>query len=105
MPKIEPVIKMSQKKPPAPPPLYRDMDTSTTSKVPLPTWNDLYNKIHHDDFPEFTPHSDPEVRVLDDHVFQNIKLSSLYMVASRTLVFPCVESLEWIINHTNAENV
>jgi hypothetical protein len=76
MPKVEPVIKMSQKNPSAPPPLYRDTDTSTTTKVPMPTWLELYNKIHNDDFPEFTLHSDPEVRVLDDQVFQNIKLSS-----------------------------
>ena len=25
------------------------------------------------------------------------------MVASRTLVFPCIETLEWIINHTKVE--
>jgi hypothetical protein len=64
---------------------------------------DLYNKIHHDDFPEFTPHSDPKVRVLDDQVFQNIKWSVLYMVASRTPILPCIETLEWIIHHTNVE--
>jgi hypothetical protein len=103
-PKEEPMIKMSQKKPTNPPPLFKDTDMSMTSKVLLPTWLDLYKKIHHDDFPEFTPHSDPEVRELDDQMFQNIKRSSLYMVASRTHVLPCVETLEWIIHHTNAEN-
>jgi hypothetical protein len=35
--KVEPVIQMSQKKPPTPPPLYRDTDSNTASKVPLPT--------------------------------------------------------------------
>jgi len=102
-PKVESMIKMSQKKPPAPPPLYRDTDMGTTSKVPFPTWTELYNKTYNDDFPEFTPHSDLEARVLDDRVFQNIKLLSLHMVASRTPIFRCVETLEWIINHTNAK--
>jgi len=64
--KMEPVIKMSQKKPTNPPPLYKDIVASSKFKVLLPTWLDLYNKIYHDDFPEFTPHSDLEVRVLDD---------------------------------------
>jgi hypothetical protein len=96
------MIKMSRKKPTNPPPLFKDTNTSMKSKVLLPTWLDLDNKIHHDDFLEFAPHSDPKVRELDDQMFQNIKRSSLYMVASRTLVLPFVETLEWIICHTNA---
>jgi hypothetical protein len=94
---------MSQNKKPTPPVLYKDTDTIKTTKVPMPTSIDLYNKIHHDDFPKLNPHSDSEVRVMDDHVFQNIKLSSLYMVASITLILPYVEMLEWIINHTKSD--
>jgi hypothetical protein len=71
-PKAESVIRMSQKKPTNPPPLFKDTDNNTTSKVMLPSWLDLYNKIHYEYFPEFTPHNDPEVRELDDQVFQNI---------------------------------
>jgi hypothetical protein len=81
-PNMEPMIKMSQKKHTSPPLLYKDTDASTTSKVLMPSWLNLYNKIHHDDFLEFTPHSNPKVRVLDDHVFQNIKRLALYVVAS-----------------------
>jgi hypothetical protein len=55
---VEPIIHKLQKKPPAPPPLYKDTDSNTSSKISLSTWHDLYNKIHHDDFPEFMPHSD-----------------------------------------------
>jgi hypothetical protein len=102
-PKVERVIKISHKKPSIPPPLYRDTDTNMTTKVPMPSCLELYNNIHHDQFPEFTPHNDPKVRVLDGQVFQNIKLSSLYMVASRTPTFPCIETLEWIIDHTKVE--
>jgi hypothetical protein len=53
--------------------LYKDIDARTTSKVPLPTLNDLYNAIHHSDYPNFMPHNDPEVSFLDDEVFPNIK--------------------------------
>jgi len=102
-PKVELVIKMSQKKPLAPSLLYKDMDTSMTFKVSLPAWYDLYKKNYNGDFPELTPNSDPKVRVLEDHVFQNIKSSSMHMVASRTVVFLCVETLELIINHTNVK--
>jgi hypothetical protein len=92
---------MPQKKFFTQPPLYKNIDLSIESKVLLPTLNDLYNKMHHSYFPEFTPHSDPKVRILDRQVFPNIKCSLLHMVASRTLVLPCIEALEWIISHTD----
>jgi hypothetical protein len=97
------MIKMSQKKPASPPPFFKDTDNGMNSKVILPSWLDLYNKLHYEDFPEFMPHSDPEVRGLDDQVFQNIKRSSLYLVAAKTPIFPCVDILEWIIHHVDAE--
>jgi hypothetical protein len=58
-PKVEPVIKMSQKNSSTLPPLYNDIDRSMIAKVPMPIWLELCNKIHHDDFPKFTLHSDP----------------------------------------------
>jgi hypothetical protein len=94
---------MSQKKTTNPPPLFKDRDNNTTSKVMLPSWIDLYNKIQYEYFLEFTPHTDPKVRELDNQVFQNIRQSLLYMVAAKTPIFPCVELLEWIIHHVDAE--
>jgi hypothetical protein len=94
---------MSQKKTTNPPPLFKDRDNNTTSKVMLPSWIDLYNKIQYEYFLEFTPHSDLEVRELDDQVFQNIRRSSLYMVVAKTHIFPCVDLLEWIIHHVDVE--
>jgi hypothetical protein len=47
------------------------------------------------------PHNDPEVSFLDDEVFPNIKWSVLHMVASKTPVLPHIETIEWLINHTN----
>jgi hypothetical protein len=86
-----------------PPPLFKDTDNSITSKVTLPSWFDLYKKIHYEYFPKFMPHSDPKVREMDDQMFQNIRRSSLYMVVARTPILPCVETLEWIIHHADAE--
>jgi hypothetical protein len=100
---VEHVIKILQKKPLVLPSLYKDMDITMIAKVPIPSSLELYNKIHHDDFPEFIPHRDLKLRVLDDQVFQNIKLLSLYMIAAKNLVFPYIETLEWIINHTKDE--
>jgi hypothetical protein len=68
----------------------------------LPHWGDIFNKINQEDYPEFTPHSDPDVRILDDQVFPNIRRSYLHMVACRTPVLPCIETLGWIIDHTDA---
>jgi hypothetical protein len=45
-PKLEHVIKISQKKPPSPPPPYKDTNISMTSKVSFPTWHNLYHKIY-----------------------------------------------------------
>ena len=43
------------------------------------------------------------MRKLDDVVFPNIKLSYLHMVAINTLMFTCIELLQWIINHTETK--
>jgi hypothetical protein len=40
--------------------------------------------------------------MLDDQVFPNIWQSCLHMVVCRTQVFPCIETLGWIIDHTDA---
>jgi hypothetical protein len=40
---------------------------------------------------------------LDDEVFINIHKAYLHMVVSRTLVFPCIELLKWLIDHSDAQ--
>jgi hypothetical protein len=40
---------------------------------------------------------------MDDEVFINICKDYLHMVASMTLVFPCIELLKFLIDHTNAQ--
>jgi hypothetical protein len=69
----------------------------------LPQWGDLFNIINWEDYPEFIPHNDPDVRVLDDQVFLNIRRSCLHMVACQTPVLPCIETLSWIIDHTDVQ--
>jgi hypothetical protein len=67
----------------------------------LPHSGDLYNKIIQEDYPEFTPHNNLDVQILDDKVFPNIRRSNLHWVASRTTVMPCIETLGWIIDHAD----
>jgi hypothetical protein len=45
-PKAKTVIQISTKKQFIQPPTFRDTEASTASKVLLPPWGDLYNKIH-----------------------------------------------------------
>jgi hypothetical protein len=98
--RVEPIIKTSTKKEFSQPPSFGDTEASTGSKTMLPQWGYLFNKINREDYPEFIPHNDPDVRALDDQVFPNIQWSCLHMVACQTPVFPCIETLGWIINHT-----
>jgi hypothetical protein len=98
-PREEPVIKTLTKKAFIQPMAFGDTKETTGSKIMLPQWGDLFNRINREDYPEFIPHNDPYVRVLDDQVFPNIRQSCLYMVAFRTLVFPCIETLSWLIDH------
>jgi hypothetical protein len=99
----EPVIKTSTKKSFIQPPAFGDTEASTGSKMTLPHWGELFKKISREEYPEYIPHSDPDVRALDDEVFPNIWWSYLHMVASRTPVFPCVELLKWLIDHTDTQ--
>jgi hypothetical protein len=102
-PRLEPVIKTSTKKVFTQPLAFGDTEASTGTKVVLPHWGELFKKISQEEFLEYVPHSDPDVRVLDDEVFLNIRRSYLHMVASRTPVFPCIELLKWLIDHTDTQ--
>jgi hypothetical protein len=62
----------------------------------------LFKKIKKEEPLEYTPHNDPDTRKLDDDVLPNIHRDYLHMVASRTPVFPCIELLKWLIDHTDA---
>jgi hypothetical protein len=42
---------MSQMKPATPPPLFKDTDNNTASKVMLPYWLDLYSEIQYQYLP------------------------------------------------------
>jgi hypothetical protein len=71
-PRVEPVIKTSTKKYFVQPLAFGDTEASTGSKVMLPQWGDLFNRISQEEYPEYIPHNDPDVRALDDQVFPNI---------------------------------
>jgi hypothetical protein len=71
-PRAEPVIKTSTKKSFVQPLVFGDTEENTGSKVMLPQWGDLFNRISREEYPECIPHNDPDVRALDDQVFPNI---------------------------------
>jgi hypothetical protein len=87
-PRPEPVIKTMTKKVFNQPPSFGDTEASTGSKATLPHWGELFKKISQEEYPEYIPHNDPDVRALDDEVFLNIRRSYLHMVARRTPSFP-----------------
>jgi hypothetical protein len=93
------VICTSTKKELTQPSTFGNTEASTGSKVVILHWGDLYRKISQKDYPGFTSHSNPDIIILDDQVFLNIKTSYLHRVAFRTPVFPCIEILGWIIHH------
>jgi hypothetical protein len=47
-------------------PSFCDTEASTGSKIMLLQWGDLFNRINREDYPEFIPHSDLDVRTLDE---------------------------------------
>jgi hypothetical protein len=102
-PRLEPFIKTATKKVFIQPPIFGDTKASTGSKMALPHWGDLFNRISREEYPEYVPHSDPDVRVLNDQVFPNIRRSYLQMVASRTPIFPYIEVLKWLIDDTDTQ--
>ena len=62
----------------------------------------MFKKIKKEEPLEYTPHNDYDTRKLDDDVLPNIRRYYLHMVESQTLVFPCIELLKWLIDHTDA---
>jgi hypothetical protein len=80
---------------------FGDIEESIGSKTILFHWGELFKNIIWEEYLKDIPQSDPDVRVLDDEVFQNIQWSYLHMVDRRTPVFPCVELLKWLIDHTD----
>jgi hypothetical protein len=102
-PKPVPVIKTSTKKVFIQPPAFGDTEASIGTKAVFPHWGEIFQKIKREEFPEYTPHNDPDMRKLDDEVFLNIQRSYLHMVARRTPVFPCIELLKWLIDHTDTQ--
>jgi hypothetical protein len=101
-PKPVSVIKAITKEPFVQPPAFGDTEASIGAKTTFPRWEEVFKKIKKEEPLEYTPHNDPDTRKLDDEVLPNIRRAYLHMVASRSPVFPCVELLKWLIDHTDA---
>jgi hypothetical protein len=79
--RAESVIKTLTNKKFIQPPIFSDTEATTGSKLIIPKWGDLFNRINQEYYSEFIPHEDSDVRVLDDQVFPNIWWSCLHLVA------------------------
>ena len=77
---MDSIIQTSTKKKFTQPPSFGDTEASNGSKAMLPHWGGLFKKMNQEDYPDFTPNNDLDVRILDDQVFPNIRRSYLHMV-------------------------
>jgi hypothetical protein len=100
--KPAPIIKTITKEAFAQPLAFGDIEANIGTKTIFPRWEDLFKKIKHEEFSEYAPHSDLDTRKLNDEVFVNIRKDYLHMVARRDLVFPFIELLKWLIDHTDS---
>jgi hypothetical protein len=72
-PRLELVIRTSTKKVFTQPSALRGTEENKGGKAVLPHWGEIFKKISREEFPEYIPHSDPDMRNLDDEVFPNIR--------------------------------
>jgi hypothetical protein len=101
--KLALIIEMITKEAFTQPLAFGDTKKNIRTKTTFLQWEELFKEIKHEEFPEYSPHNNPDTRKLDDEVFVNIHKAYLHMVASMTLVFPCVELLKWLIDHNDAQ--
>jgi hypothetical protein len=102
-PKPVPIIKTSTKKVFIPPSAFEDMEARIETKTILSHWRELFQKIKQEEFSEYTLHSNPDIRKLDNEVLPNVRKVYLHMVANKTPVFSFIELLKWPIDHTDTQ--
>jgi hypothetical protein len=66
VPGSKPVVETTKKKVFIQPPAFGDTEANIRSKMALPQWGDIFNKIIREEYPECVPHNDLDVRALDD---------------------------------------
>jgi hypothetical protein len=71
-PKPVPIIKTSTKKVFIQPPTFGDTKASIGTKEVFLHWGELFQNIKREEFLEYTPHIDHDIRKLDDEFFPNI---------------------------------
>jgi hypothetical protein len=102
-PKPVPVIKTTTKKSFAQPPTLGDTKANIGTNIVISRWEELFKNIKREECPEYTPHNNPNMRRLDDEVLLNVRKAYVHMVASKTLVFPYIELLKWLIDHNDTQ--
>jgi hypothetical protein len=72
IPMQDPVIKKIMKRVFNHPLAFGDIEERIGSKIVLPQWGDIFNRISREEYLEYVPHSDPNVRALNEWVFPNL---------------------------------
>jgi hypothetical protein len=85
-------------------PAYKDIEAIIGEKTHFPGRNEIYQKLHMEEYVEVIPHNDPEIREFNENVFINIRKSCFHYVIVITLIINCSKYIEWIINHNNLGN-
>ena len=73
--------------------IFTDTECKTDKKVTY-TWNSLFQALHDKDFLMLL--QDDVSNKLSKEVYKNIIRSRLHMAVVKTLVFPCLDVIEWI---------
>jgi hypothetical protein len=64
--RLELVVNIAMKKVFIHPLAFGDTESSTGSKMAVPQWGDIFNRISREEYLEYVPHSDLDVRELSD---------------------------------------
>jgi hypothetical protein len=75
------------------------------SQVPFPRWDQIYKIFREEDCPDIVPLSGPKKRNVDDLVVTNIIRSHLHTTALINQIMSCLETIEWVIKHTDIDNI
>jgi hypothetical protein len=66
VPRLKPVIKTTTKKVLIQPSAFGDTEERNGSKVSLPQWGDLFNMIIREEYLEYVPHNESDIRALNN---------------------------------------
>jgi len=86
-------------------PIFKDIEALINARSHFPIWGEVYRIFRQEYCLDIVPPSDPHMINTDDFVFVNITRSHLHTIPTRTLFMLCSKAIEWVINHTDVDNI